>query len=118
MQNSMPSYSLAEVYEHSSMTKEATIPAGTMGYLAPFYVYSGVPSQKTDVYSFARRGFNSTGRERKLKQIQLRMIRQQVILIHMNLLHLSFQQIMLQQQMLMRRRGVKTEFKEVDNHIS
>ncbi|KAL9317635.1 hypothetical protein ACSQ67_014152 [Phaseolus vulgaris] len=40
------------VYEHSSSTREATIPAGTMGYLAPEYVYSGVPTVKTDVYSF------------------------------------------------------------------
>lgn len=45
-------FGLAEVYEHSSMTREATRLAGTMGYLAPEYVYSGVPSQKTDVYSF------------------------------------------------------------------
>ena len=43
---------LAEVYEHSSNTREATIPAGTMGYLAPEYVYSGIPTEKTDVYSF------------------------------------------------------------------
>lgn len=45
-------FGLAEVYEHSSMTREATIPAGTMGYLAPEYVYCGVPTVKTDVYSF------------------------------------------------------------------
>lgn len=45
-------FGLAEVFEHSSITREAPIPAGTMGYLAPEYVYSGVPSQKTDVYSF------------------------------------------------------------------
>ncbi|KAF2296572.1 hypothetical protein GH714_000281 [Hevea brasiliensis] len=45
-------FGLAEVYEHSTKTREATIPAGTMGYLAPEYVYSGVPSVKTDVYSF------------------------------------------------------------------
>lgn len=45
-------FGLAEVYEHSSITREATIPAGTMGYLAPEYVYSGVPTVKTDVYSF------------------------------------------------------------------
>ncbi|KAG2665649.1 hypothetical protein I3760_15G018200 [Carya illinoinensis] len=45
-------FGLAAVYEHSSVTREATIPAGTMGYLAPEYVYSGVPTKKTDVYSF------------------------------------------------------------------
>lgn len=45
-------FGLAEVYEHSSNTREATIPAGTMGYLAPEYVYSGIPTEKTDVYSF------------------------------------------------------------------
>ncbi|KAF8405859.1 hypothetical protein HHK36_007937 [Tetracentron sinense] len=45
-------FGLAEVYDHSSITREATIPAGTMGYLAPEYVHSGVPTEKTDVYSF------------------------------------------------------------------
>ncbi|XP_062099318.1 L-type lectin-domain containing receptor kinase S.6 [Humulus lupulus] len=45
-------FGLAEVYEHSAHTRNATIPAGTMGYLAPEYVYSGVPTSKTDVYSF------------------------------------------------------------------
>ncbi|XP_027367634.1 L-type lectin-domain containing receptor kinase S.6 [Abrus precatorius] len=45
-------FGLAEVYEHSCSTRDATIPAGTMGYLAPEYVYSGVPTVKTDVYSF------------------------------------------------------------------
>ena len=37
-------FGLAEVYEHSSSTRDATIPAGTMGYLTPEYVYSGVGS--------------------------------------------------------------------------
>ncbi|KAI4348062.1 hypothetical protein L6164_008823 [Bauhinia variegata] len=45
-------FGLASVHEHSSNTREATIPAGTVGYLAPEYVYSGVPTVKTDVYSF------------------------------------------------------------------
>ncbi|KAI5589370.1 hypothetical protein BDE02_05G158300 [Populus trichocarpa] len=45
-------FGLAEVYEHSSVMRAATIPAGTTGYLAPEYVYYGVPSVKSDVYSF------------------------------------------------------------------
>ncbi|GKU90618.1 hypothetical protein SLEP1_g4591 [Rubroshorea leprosula] len=45
-------FGLAEVYDHRSVSREATIPAGTMGYLAPEYVYCGVPTEKTDVYSF------------------------------------------------------------------
>ncbi|CAM9000854.1 unnamed protein product [Rhodiola kirilowii] len=45
-------FGLAEVYEHSSANRQATLPAGTMGYLAPEYVYSGVPTEKTDAYSF------------------------------------------------------------------
>ncbi|KAG6585973.1 L-type lectin-domain containing receptor kinase S.6, partial [Cucurbita argyrosperma subsp. sororia] len=42
---------LAEVYEHCSNTREATIPAGTMRYLTPEYLYSSIPTEKTDVYS-------------------------------------------------------------------
>ncbi|GAA0165975.1 hypothetical protein Leryth_025510 [Lithospermum erythrorhizon] len=45
-------FGLAEVYGHDSGTREATIPAGTMGYLAPEYAHSGIPTVKTDVYSF------------------------------------------------------------------
>lgn len=47
-------FGLAEVYEHSALLagRDATLPAGTMGYLAPEYVFTGVPSEKTDVYSF------------------------------------------------------------------
>ncbi|XP_010247279.1 PREDICTED: L-type lectin-domain containing receptor kinase S.6 [Nelumbo nucifera] len=45
-------FGLAEVYEHSGITRVATIPAGTMGYLAPEYVHTGIPTVKTDVYSF------------------------------------------------------------------
>ncbi|KAM6559860.1 hypothetical protein CsatA_029099 [Cannabis sativa] len=52
-------FGLAQVYEHSPgggggdhESRNATIPAGTLGYLAPEYVYTGVPSSKTDAYSF------------------------------------------------------------------
>ncbi|KAI3761683.1 hypothetical protein L1987_52104 [Smallanthus sonchifolius] len=45
-------FGLAEVYEHSARKRDATLPAGTMGYLAPEYVFSGIPTVKTDVYSF------------------------------------------------------------------
>ncbi|KAA3485085.1 L-type lectin-domain containing receptor kinase S.6-like [Gossypium australe] len=45
-------FGLAEVYEHNCGSREATIPAGTIGYLAPEYVYCGIPTAKTDVYSF------------------------------------------------------------------
>ncbi|KAL3513836.1 hypothetical protein ACH5RR_026553 [Cinchona calisaya] len=45
-------FGLAEVYQRSPRTRDATILAGTMGYLAPEYVFSGVPTVKTDVYSF------------------------------------------------------------------
>ncbi|XP_059281735.1 L-type lectin-domain containing receptor kinase S.6 [Lycium ferocissimum] len=44
-------FGLAEVFDNSR-TRDATVPAGTMGYFAPEYVYSGIPTVKTDVYSF------------------------------------------------------------------
>ncbi|XP_077239756.1 L-type lectin-domain containing receptor kinase S.6-like [Tasmannia lanceolata] len=44
-------FGLAELKEHD-ISPQVTIPAGTMGYLAPEYVYSWVLSEKTDVYSF------------------------------------------------------------------
>ncbi|MCD7454731.1 hypothetical protein HAX54_025794 [Datura stramonium] len=44
-------FGLAKVFD-DSRTRDATVPAGTMGYFAPEYVYSGVPTVKTDVYSF------------------------------------------------------------------
>ncbi|CAI9115681.1 OLC1v1016656C1 [Oldenlandia corymbosa var. corymbosa] len=45
-------FGLAEVYQKSPRTRDATVPAGTMGYLAPEYVFTGIPTVKTDVYSF------------------------------------------------------------------
>ncbi|XP_027150438.1 L-type lectin-domain containing receptor kinase S.6 [Coffea eugenioides] len=45
-------FGLAAVYQRSLEIRDATVPAGTMGYLAPEYVFSGVPTVKTDVYSF------------------------------------------------------------------
>ncbi|KAL9234193.1 hypothetical protein vseg_009088 [Gypsophila vaccaria] len=45
-------FGLAEVYDRGSKVRKCTIPAGTLGYLAPEYVYSGVPTVKSDVYSF------------------------------------------------------------------
>ncbi|XP_031092611.1 L-type lectin-domain containing receptor kinase S.6 [Ipomoea triloba] len=44
-------FGLAEVFDDSK-TRDSTVPAGTMGYLAPEYAFSGVPTVKTDVYSF------------------------------------------------------------------
>ncbi|KAG5612224.1 hypothetical protein H5410_023505 [Solanum commersonii] len=44
-------FGLAEVFDNSK-TRDATVPAGTMGYFAPEYVYTGIPTVKTDVYSF------------------------------------------------------------------
>ncbi|KAK9740893.1 hypothetical protein RND81_03G068800 [Saponaria officinalis] len=45
-------FGLAEVYNRGSKSRKSTVPAGTLGYLAPEYVYSGVPTVKSDVYSF------------------------------------------------------------------
>ncbi|KAG6605002.1 L-type lectin-domain containing receptor kinase S.6, partial [Cucurbita argyrosperma subsp. sororia] len=47
-----------EVYEHCSNTPEATIPTGTMRYLAPEYLYSSIPTEKKDVYGFGVVVFN------------------------------------------------------------
>ena len=48
---------MAEVYKHCLNTREATVPTGTMRYLAPEYLYSGIPIEK-DVYSFGVIVFN------------------------------------------------------------
>lgn len=44
-------FGLAEVFDNSK-ARDTTVPAGTMGYLAPEYAFSGAPTVKTDVYSF------------------------------------------------------------------
>ncbi|KAE8712826.1 L-type lectin-domain containing receptor kinase S.6 [Hibiscus syriacus] len=45
-------FGLAEVYGHCCVSRDATIPARTIGYLAPEYVYTSASTVKTDVYSF------------------------------------------------------------------
>ncbi|XP_048542657.1 L-type lectin-domain containing receptor kinase S.7-like [Triticum urartu] len=44
-------FGLARVVSHGGVPL-ATQPAGTLGYLAPEYVHSGVASERSDVYSF------------------------------------------------------------------
>ncbi|RAL48125.1 hypothetical protein DM860_005549 [Cuscuta australis] len=44
-------FGLAEVFD-KCRARDVTVPAGTMGYIAPEYAFSGVPTVKTDVYSF------------------------------------------------------------------
>ncbi|CAH9075661.1 unnamed protein product [Cuscuta epithymum] len=44
-------FGLAEVFD-KCRARDSTVPAGTMGYIAPEYAFSGVPTVKTDVYSF------------------------------------------------------------------
>ncbi|KAH9289357.1 hypothetical protein KI387_033474 [Taxus chinensis] len=44
-------FGLARLTEHNK-SPDATLTAGTMGYLAPEYILSGKASEKTDVFSF------------------------------------------------------------------
>lgn len=44
-------FGLARLIEHNK-SPDATLTAGTMGYLAPEYLFSGKASDKTDVFSF------------------------------------------------------------------
>lgn len=44
-------FGLAKVTDHNK-SPDATLTAGTMGYLAPEYIHTGKASEKTDVFSF------------------------------------------------------------------
>ncbi|KAI3517459.1 hypothetical protein L1887_16674 [Cichorium endivia] len=50
----VPDVAILECLSFSSIARGRgkTIPEGTMGYLAPGYIYSGVSTVQTDVYSF------------------------------------------------------------------
>uniref|UniRef100_A0A803LHS2 Protein kinase domain-containing protein n=1 Tax=Chenopodium quinoa TaxID=63459 RepID=A0A803LHS2_CHEQI len=45
-------FGLVEVYDRDSRLRKPTIPAGTIGYIAPEYLHLGVPTINSDVYSF------------------------------------------------------------------
>ncbi|XP_008804555.2 L-type lectin-domain containing receptor kinase S.7 [Phoenix dactylifera] len=64
-------FGLAELNDHNR-TPPVAKPAGTMGYLAPEYVHSGVATEKSDVYSFGILALEvATGRKPVEKAIVL-----------------------------------------------